>query len=127
MNGSGEIRISPSPFGRGMTYLSNQEVLIVANMNAEGVHDFQPRVDARSAATLGNEPTRHGNPEGVAEPAGTPVLNWNSQMGTFRANLFRNPFRVGTCFVLTTQGSALRTRNPGLKLANAFGVSCPSR
>jgi hypothetical protein len=27
-------------------------------MNAEGVHQLQPRVDARSAATLGNE--QHG-------------------------------------------------------------------
>jgi hypothetical protein len=74
-----------------MRYLSNQEVLTVANMNAEGVHDFQPRVDARSAATLGNEPTRHGNPEGVAESAGTPVLNWNSQMGTFRGKPVSQP------------------------------------
>gem|GEM_PF-4394601 len=31
---------------RAMTYLNNQEVLSVANMNAEGVHHLQPRVDA---------------------------------------------------------------------------------
>src|SRR6185437_5687758 len=32
---------------RAMRYLNNQEVLSVANMNAEGVHHLQPRVDAR--------------------------------------------------------------------------------
>ena len=34
----------------------------------------------------------------------------------------RNPFRVGTTFVDITPGFSLRS-NPGLRLANAFGVN----
>ena len=36
-------------------------------MNAEGVRHLQPRVDAHSAATLGNKRTRNRNPERVVE------------------------------------------------------------
>ena len=79
-----------------MTYLSNQEGLSVANMNAEGVQQLQPRIEARSAATLGNERTRNRNPEGVADAAGLPVLNWDSQnIKRSEPILLRNPFRVG--------------------------------
>ncbi len=40
---------------KGDDILSHPSRLSVANMNAEGVYHLQPRVDARSAATLGNE------------------------------------------------------------------------
>jgi hypothetical protein len=61
-------------------------------VNAEGVHKFQPRVDARRAATLGNDQQEIATLKGVAGSSRT----------------YSHPFQGWTfCFVLITQGSAL--------------------
>ena len=49
-----------------------------------------------------------------------PWANHKRRSNPERVRQSRNPFRVGRVFQLITQGS--RASNPGLKLANAFGV-----
>ena len=52
--------------------------------------------------------TGNRNPEGVAEVrTSTGVELGFTNVNRSEPNLFRNPFRVGTLFVLITQGSAL--------------------
>jgi hypothetical protein len=47
--------------------------------------------------------------------------NQNIRLNPERVRLKRNPFRVSTFFFFANPGLSLRS-NPGLKLANAFGV-----
>jgi hypothetical protein len=74
-------------------------------INAEGVRQFQPRVRAQREPWVILSPFAI-NPE--------------------RVRLVRNPFRVARTLVDIIPGFSLCS-NPGLKLANAFGVGFLSR
>ena len=58
----------------------------------------------------------------LARTLGSPI---NSGVNPERVRQPPNPFRVGPDFQIVSQDS--RSSNPGLKLANAFGVTSPCR
>jgi len=56
-------------------------------MNAEGFHQLQPRVDARSAATLGNNRTRIATLKGLHKVAGRSE-NWDRRNQKCRRRIY---------------------------------------
>ena len=93
--------------------------------NAEGVCYLQPRVDARSAATLGNRDKQIPTLKGLRNRFRCECLIFCEHTIQPRLVLqaLGNPFRVAISCSLVTQGSRAACIDPGLKVANAFGVS----